>query len=39
VKRILPGKNVPQPREKDVQTTFSPKAKPYQVKDHEERKR
>lgn len=39
MKSILPGKNTPTQREKDVQTILPMKQKPQQVKDHEERKR
>ena len=42
MKRILPEPRPPKEgerKEKDVQTIFPLKAKPQQVKDHEERKR
>ena len=39
MKKILPGKDKPMPRERDVQTILPLGKKPQQVKDHEERKR
>jgi len=39
IKSILPGKNTPTQRERDVQTILPISKKPQQVKDHEGRSR